>query len=277
LSLLSPITVQMPPLHAHPTVVESALSKEDAKQQANALMLQVAELQALMIGAGTHRVLLVLQGLDASGKDGVVRFVMRQGDPLNCHVKAFKMPTPDELSHDFLWRVHAAVPAIGMMGIFNRSHYEDVIAAYVRGTITNSIRQQRFGDIRNFESLLLDHNTIIIKCFLHIDKDEQASRLVAREQQLDTAWKLSAEDWRDRQHFDDYLTAYDEAMRATHTPGAPWYVIPANRKWYRNLLIADLLYHHMQPFRQEWSEVLQMMQRDRMTAIRRVRAELEKE
>ncbi len=272
---ISPITPQSMLLAEMSPIGAMELSKDDGKQHAEQLMQEVAELQGLMLGAGTHRVLLVLQGLDAAGKDGIVRFIMRTGDPLNCVVQSFKLPTPQEMAHDFLWRVHAAVPAKGMVGIFNRSHYEDVVAAYVRGTITDTIRQQRFGDIRNFESLLIDNGTIIIKCFLHIDKDEQASRLAAREQKLATAWKLSAEDWRDRQYFDDYVRTYDEAMRATSVSGAPWYVIPSNRKWYRNLIIAQLLHAHMAPFRQEWSDVLQTMQRDRMAAIQRVKAALE--
>ncbi len=222
-----------------------------------------------------QNVLLVLQGIDASGKDGVVRFVVSNGDPLNVVVHPFKMPTPNELAHDFLWRIHAAVPAKGYLGIFNRSHYEDVVAAYVRGTITDTIRQQRLTHIRYFEELLHDSGTIIIKCYLHIDATEQEARLIAREQSLMTAWKLAAEDWRDRTLLPTYLAAYDVAMRHTSTLHAPWYVVPANRKWFRNLVIAELLYHHMEPFREQWSNTLQSMQRDRLSAIERVRAGLE--
>jgi len=217
----------------------------------------------------------VLQGIDASGKDGVVRFVVSQGDPLNVMTQPFKMPTPNELAHDFLWRVHAAVPPKGYIGIFNRSHYEDVVAAFVRGTITDTIRQQRFTHIRNFEALLHDNGTIIIKCYLHIDAAEQEARLMAREQSLVTAWKLAAEDWRDRSLLPKYLDAYDTAMRQTSQATAPWYVVPANRKWYRNLVIAELLRHHMEPFREQWSNTLQTMQRDRLSAIERVRAGLD--
>jgi PPK2 family polyphosphate:nucleotide phosphotransferase len=256
-------------------VGDSSISKEEGKALAVSMMQQVSELQALMIGAATHRVLLVLQGIDASGKDGVVRFVVSNGDPLNVMVHPFKMPTPNELAHDFLWRIHAAVPAKGYLGIFNRSHYEDVVAAYVRGTITDTIRQQRLTHIRYFEELLHDSGTIIIKCYLHIDATEQEARLIAREQSLVTAWKLAAEDWRDRTLLPTYLTAYDVAMRHTSTPHAPWYVVPANRKWFRNLVIAELLYHHMEPFREQWSNTLQSMQRDRLSAIERVRAGLE--
>lgn len=266
------------PLLADVTAIgERLLNKEDGKLIATQLMTDVSELQALMIGAATHRVLLVLQGIDASGKDGVVRFVASQGDPLNVKVHPFKMPTPDELAHDFLWRVHVAVPPRGYMGIFNRSHYEDVVAAYVRGTITDTMRKQRVAHIRHFEELLHDDGTIIIKCFLHIDATEQEARLLEREQALDTAWKLAAADWRDRTLSPQYLEAYDYAMRETSHAHAPWYVIPANRKWYRNLMIADLLHTHMSPYRQQWSDVLQTIQHERIEAIQHVRAGMNQE
>lgn len=266
------------PLLADVTAIgERLLNKEDGKLIATQLMTDVSELQALMIGAATHRVLLVLQGIDASGKDGVVRFVASQGDPLNVKVHPFKMPTPDELAHDFLWRVHVAVPPRGYMGIFNRSHYEDVVAAYVRGTITDTMRKQRVAHIRHFEELLHDDGTIIIKCFLHIDATEQEARLLEREQALDTAWKLAAADWRDRTLLPQYLEAYDYAMRETSHAHAPWYVIPANRKWYRNLMIADLLHTHMSPYRQQWSDVLQTIQHERIEAIQHVRAGMNQE
>ena len=269
------VTEQTDALSMLSAVGDSSISKEEGKAQAVSVMQHVSELQALMIGAATHRVLLVLQGIDASGKDGVVRFVVSNGDPLNVVVHPFKMPTPNELAHDFLWRIHAAVPAKGYLGIFNRSHYEDVVAAYVRGTITDTIRQQRLTHIRYFEELLHDSGTIIIKCYLHIDATEQEARLIAREQSLMTAWKLAAEDWRDRTLLPTYLAAYDVAMRHTSTLHAPWYVVPANRKWFRNLVIAELLYHHMEPFREQWSNTIQSMQRDRLSAIERVRAGLE--
>lgn len=253
------------------------VSKDDGKLIATQLMAEISELQALMMGAATHRVLLVLQGIDASGKDGVVRFVVSQGDPLNVTVHPFKMPTPDELAHDFLWRVHTSIPPRGYMGIFNRSHYEDVVAAHVRGTITNSMRTQRIAHIRHFEELLHDDGTIIIKCFLHIDAPEQEARLVSREQALDTAWKLSAEDWRDRTLFPEYIDAYEHAIRETSNEHAPWYVVPANRKWYRNLVIADLVQKHMSPYREQWSNALQSIQRDRIAAIQKVRAGMAQE
>lgn len=262
----APTLVDMSANHPH------ALTKEEGKVRADALMGEVSTLQALMYGAGTHRVLLMLQGLDASGKDGVVRFVMAHGDPLNCAVQSFKLPTPNELAHDFLWRVHGAVPNRGMLGIFNRSHYEDVVAQYARGTIDDDLRQRRVRHIRHFEELLHDDGTIIIKCFLHIDADEQAERLLAREQSLETAWKLSADDWQDRRLFGNYLHAYETVMRQTSVMHAPWYVVPSNRKWYRNLVIAELLYQHMSPHRELWSTTLRYIQESRLAAIQHVRS-----
>jgi PPK2 family polyphosphate:nucleotide phosphotransferase len=251
------------------------VSKEDGKAAADALMTEVTELEALMYGAGTHRVLLVLQGLDASGKDGLVRFVIGRGDPVTTVVSSFKMPTALEVGHDFLWRVHQAVPPRGMVGIFNRSHYEDVVATRVRGSISAELQEQRIQHIRAFESLLVDDGTIIIKCYLHIDASEQAARLLAREQELITAWKLAPDDWHDRELFTTYLDVYSTILAQTSTSAAPWYVVPANRKWYRNLVIAGLLRQHMLPFRAGWIRTLQQMQTDRIAAIQAVRAQTE--
>jgi PPK2 family polyphosphate:nucleotide phosphotransferase len=251
------------------------VSKEDGKAAADALMTEVTELEALMYGAGTHRVLLVLQGLDASGKDGLVRFVIGRGDPVTTVVSSFKMPTALEVGHDFLWRVHQAVPPRGMVGIFNRSHYEDVVATRVRGSICAALQEQRIQHIRAFESLLVDDGTIIIKCYLHIDASEQAARLLAREQELITAWKLAPDDWHDRELFTTYLDVYSTILAQTSTAAAPWYVVPANRKWYRNLVIAGLLRQHMLPFRAGWIRTLQQMQTDRIAAIQAVRAQTE--
>ncbi|MFM2310669.1 MAG: hypothetical protein RLY87_2791 [Chloroflexota bacterium] len=253
-------------------VGNTLVTKEEGKATAEALMNEVSELEALMYGAGTHRVLLVLQGLDASGKDGLVRFVVGRGDPVTSVVTSFKMPTPLEVAHDFLWRVHAAVPPRGMLGIFNRSHYEDVVATRVRGTIDVTLQMQRIEHIKAFESLLADDGTIVIKCYLHIDVDEQAARLMAREHELITAWKLAPDDWHDRSLFANYLDVYSTVMMQTSTAPAPWYVIPANRKWYRNLVIAGLLRKHMAPFRAEWVKTLEQMQKDRLAAIQAVRS-----
>ncbi len=262
-------------LHECTPIGNPLVTKEDGKAAAEALMSEVSELEALMYGAGTHRVVLVLQGLDASGKDGVVRFVIGRGDPVTSVVTSFKMPTPLEVGHDFLWRVHHAVPARGMVGIFNRSHYEDVVATRVRGTIDSVTQERRIEHIRAFESLLADDGTILIKCYLHIDVEEQATRLIAREQELMTAWKLAPDDWHDRDLFASYLDVYSQVMVQTSTGSAPWYVVPANRKWYRNLVIAGLLRQHMQPLRAGWVSTLEHMQTERLAAIQVVRKQSE--
>jgi PPK2 family polyphosphate:nucleotide phosphotransferase len=248
-----------------------SVTKEYGKAAAEALMADVTELEALMFGAATHRVVLVLQGLDASGKDGVVRFVIGRGDPVTSLVTSFKMPTPAEAGRDFLWRVHNSVPPRGMLGIFNRSHYEDVVATRVRDTIDAQTQAQRIEHITAFESLLTDDGTILIKCYLHIDADEQSTRLLAREHELITAWKLAPDDWHDRGLFESYLDVYSDVMLRTSTDRAPWYVVPANRKWYRNLVIAGLLKQHMEPYRAAWAQTLQQMQTERIAAIEAVR------
>lgn len=264
-------TVAEPALAEQSPIGLGTLTKEEGKARAEALMGEVRALQALMYGAGTHRVLLVLQGLDASGKDGAVRFVIGQGDPVTATVTSFKMPTPAEQSRDFLWRVHAAIPPRGVLGIFNRSHYEDVVATVVRETITSSLQQQRLRHINAFEELLADDGSIVIKCFFHIDETEQSRRLLEREHELITAWKLAPDDWRDRQLFDRYLAVYSDVMAQTSTPAAPWYVVPANRKWYRNLVVAGLLLQHMEPFRQQWEATLTAIQHTRLQEIARAR------
>ena len=271
LYLPQPITDDTFHLRACSCIGTPSVTKEDGKAAAEALMSDVSELEALMYGAGTHRVVLVLQGLDASGKDGVVRFVIGRGDPVTSLVTSFKMPTPIEVGHDFLWRIHHAVPPRGMLGIFNRSHYEDVVATRVRNSIDAQTQAQRIGHITAFESLLADDGTILIKCYLHIDADEQATRLMAREHELITAWKLAPDDWHDRGLFESYLDVYSDVMLRTSTDRAPWYVVPANRKWYRNLVIAGLLKQHMEPYRDAWVQTLAQMQAERIAAIESVR------
>lgn len=260
------------PLRDTAATVDTELTKETGKAQAEGLMSEVRTLLALMYGAATHRVVLVIQGLDASGKDGVVRFVVGQGDPVTSVVTSFKMPTPLEQQRDFLWRVHAALPPRGMLGIFNRSHYEDVVATVVRGTISRDTQAQRLGHIAAFEQLLVDDGTILIKCFLHIDAQEQARRLLERETDLITAWKLAPDDWHDRRLFPAYLDEYTTVMQQTSTPERPWYVIPANRKWYRNLVVAGLLVQHMAPFREQWEATVGEIQRTRLDAIAHARS-----
>lgn len=198
-------------------------------------------LQSLLHAGKSKAVLLVLQGMDTSGKDGVIRSVFTHVSPLGVRAEAFGAPSEEEKRHDFLWRIHAKTPALGDIAVFNRSHYEDVLVTRVRGWIEKKTWEQRFQHIRNFEAMLNDSGVTILKCFLHISKGEQKKRLQARLDDPSKNWKLQASDFEDRKLWGDYMAAYQDAMSATSTPLAPWYVIPADRKPYRDLVLAELL------------------------------------
>lgn len=188
-----------------------------------------------------HKVLVVLQGLDTSGKDGTIRHVFEGVNPLGVRVASFKAPTEEERAHDFLWRVHRQVPGSGEMVIFNRSHYEDVLAARVRQLVPKEVWKARYSQINDFERLLAESGTTILKFFLHIDRDEQKRRLEARLADPQKRWKFRLGDLEDRKLWDDYTAAYEDALAKTSQKHAPWYVIPANKKWYRNLVVAQIL------------------------------------
>ncbi len=186
-------------------------------------------------------VLLVLQGMDAAGKDGVIRSVLTGVNPQGCRIESFKEPTPDELAHDFLWRVHARCPARGEIAIFNRSHYEDVVIGRVRGLVEEGVWRARYRHIVAFEGLLFDEGTHVVKVFLHESKDEQRKRLQARLDNPEKRWKFRLADLEDRARWDEFQQAYDDAIRETSTKHAPWYVVPADHNWSRNLCVAEIL------------------------------------
>ncbi|HEV7527129.1 MAG TPA: PPK2 family polyphosphate kinase [Acidimicrobiia bacterium] len=188
-------------------------------------------------------VLLVLQGLDASGKDGTIRRVFTGLNPQGCDVESFNVPTPTEAAHDYLWRIHRAMPARGDIGIFNRSHYEDVVAARVIGAIDDDQRKRRYEHINNFEKMLLDEGTTMVKIFLHVGKDEQRRRLQARLDDPEKRWKFDRSDLETRKRWDEYLRLYDSAITATSTKWAPWYVVPADHKWVSGVAAATILLH----------------------------------
>ncbi|HYG62562.1 MAG TPA: PPK2 family polyphosphate kinase, partial [Thermoanaerobaculia bacterium] len=190
-------------------------------------------LQEMLWAQGRHRVLVVLQGMDTSGKDGVIRHVFDRVNPTGVKVTSFKAPTDLELAHDFLWRIHSQVPADGELVIFNRSHYEDVLVARVRNLVPPDVWRRRYDQINDFERLLAETGTTILKFFLHIDKDEQKERLQARLDDPTKHWKFRRGDLDDRRLWDEYQRAYEEALSRTSTDHAPWYIVPANRKWYR--------------------------------------------
>jgi PPK2 family polyphosphate:nucleotide phosphotransferase len=193
-----------------------------------------------------QRVLLVLQGMDTSGKDGTIRGVFQEVDPLGLRIVPFRAPTPIELSHDFLWRVHRQAPAAGELAIFNRSHYEDVLVPRVMGQIDAPEWERRYRQIREFESMLTETGTSIIKCMLHISKDEQKSRIQARIDDPTKHWKFDLSDLEARGQWDAYQAAYRDVLAATSTEYAPWYVIPANSKTHRNVMVGELLLRLME-------------------------------
>jgi PPK2 family polyphosphate:nucleotide phosphotransferase len=188
-----------------------------------------------------HALLIVLQALDAGGKDGAIRHVFRGVNPQGCQVTSFKVPTEEELDHDFLWRIHKATPRRGYIGIFNRSHYEDVLVVRVRNLAPESVWQQRYEQINQFEKLLAETGTTILKFFLYISKEEQRERFEARLQDPRKNWKFSMGDVEDRGYWGDYMRAYEDALSRCSTPWAPWHIIPANHKWYRNLVVSQII------------------------------------
>jgi len=210
-------------------------------KQLDLLAIELDELQNLLHASGQRKLLLVLQGMDTSGKDGTIRWVFSRTSPLGVRVAAFKAPSPAEQAHDFLWRCHALVPSAGELGVWNRSHYEDVLVPVVEGWIDKAAMKRRYANINDFERLLTETGTVVLKCMLHISKDEQRKRLQARIDEPGKQWKFSMDDLAVRTKWDAYQRAYEKALVATSTGDAPWYVIPADSKRHRNLMIAQLL------------------------------------
>jgi PPK2 family polyphosphate:nucleotide phosphotransferase len=204
-------------------------------------LIRLRELQHLLYADKRYALLIVLQGLDAAGKDGTIRHVMSGVNPQGCDVTSFKAPTAEELARDYLWRIHKAVPPKGTIGILNRSHYEDVLVVRVHELVPKSVWRQRYRQINDFERMLTDNGTTVLKFFLHISKQEQKKRFEARIQDPSRNWKLSLPDFQERKHWDDYTAAYEDALRKCSTEEAPWYVIPANNKWFRNYLVAEFV------------------------------------
>jgi PPK2 family polyphosphate:nucleotide phosphotransferase len=215
--------------------------KDDTAELFDRLNGRLEELQEMLWAENRHRVLVVLQGMDTSGKDGTIRHVFDGVNPLGVRVASFKAPTAEELAHDFLWRVHPLVPGTGEVVIFNRSHYEDVLAARVRGFVPASVWKKRYDQIYDFEKLLAATGTVILKFFLHIDADEQKQRLQERLDDPTKRWKFRKGDLEDRGLWQEYLKAYEDALSRTSTKWAPWYVVPSNKKWYRNLVVASVI------------------------------------
>jgi PPK2 family polyphosphate:nucleotide phosphotransferase len=224
-----------------PTRSDGSIEKKDGKAQLAVLATQISELQELLYAEHKQKVLIVLQGMDTSGKDSTIRHVFGDVNPQGTKVFNFKVPTPKELDHDYLWRVHQKTPGKGEIVIFNRSHYEDVLVVRVHDMVPKSVWEKRYDQINEFERLLAEEGTTILKFCLHISKEEQAERFLARLDRPSKHWKFNPGDLEEREYWGDYMDAYEAAVEKTSTDWAPWYVIPSDQKWYRNLTIAEII------------------------------------
>ena len=222
---------------------KSAFAGDKAEGQTRLLELneRLEALQELLYAEHKHKVLIVLQAMDTGGKDGVIRHVFEGVNPQGVRVASFKVPTPIELDHDYLWRVHQQVPGKGEMVIFNRSHYEDVLVVRVHNLAPEAVWSRRYRQINEFERALVEEGTTLLKFFLHIDQEEQKERLLARLDDPNKHWKFNPGDLDERKLWPDYMQAYQDAISQTSTARAPWYIIPANRKWYRNLVVGTII------------------------------------
>jgi PPK2 family polyphosphate:nucleotide phosphotransferase len=215
--------------------------KVEAKAENAALQKRLADLQELLYAGHQWKLLIVLQGMDTSGKDGTIRHVMAGFNPVGTRVVSFKKPSPEELDHDYLWRVHRQTPGSGEAVVFNRSHDEDVLVVRVHGLVPKSTWRKRYDHIKAFEQMLHDEGTVILKFFLHISKEEQRARLQARIEDPTKRWKFQHNDVEERRRWKDYQRAYEDALSKTSTDWAPWYVVPANQKWYRNYVVGSTI------------------------------------
>jgi PPK2 family polyphosphate:nucleotide phosphotransferase len=225
----------------HDTTDAGAVTREEARVELASLVERIAELQARLYAEESRSVLVVLQGIDAAGKDSTVKHVFSGSNPQGVRVYSYKEPTPEEAAHDFLWRYHQDVPALGMIHVFNRSHYEDVLVVRVKGLVEEERWRSRYDSINDFERILARERCVILKFFLHVSAEEQLRRFRERLERPDKHYKFSANDVRERRHWDAYQQAYEDAVNATSTDWAPWYIVPSDHKWYRNLVIARVI------------------------------------
>ncbi len=219
--------------------------KAAAKAEMERLGKALQKYQEMLYAQHQHRLLIVLQGMDTSGKDGIIRHVFDAANPQGLRIANFKVPTPVELDHDYLWRVHAQTPAKGEIVIFNRSHYEDVLVVRVHALVPEAVWSKRYDHINQFEKMMAEEGTTILKFFLHIDADEQKKRLQARLDDPEKRWKFNPKDLDERKLWGEYQRAYEDVLSKTSTDWAPWYIVPSNQKWYRNLVVASVLVEKM--------------------------------
>jgi PPK2 family polyphosphate:nucleotide phosphotransferase len=228
--------------------------KAEAKPDVEKNLTKLIELQDLLYASGKHALLIVLQAMDAGGKDGAISHVFSGVNPQGCSVTSFKVPTHEELAHDYLWRYHMACPRRGMIGIFNRSHYESVLVERVHGIVPEKVWSKRFEQLNHFEHLLNNENTLVLKYFLHISKKEQKKRLEARLEDPTKNWKFDPSDLAERKHWDDYMLAWKDILRYCSTDDAPWFVVPSDHKWFRNWVLSDTIVRTLEKLKMEYPE-----------------------
>ena len=221
--------------------LDSFDDRDEVVTQFDGLVTQIADFQERLYAEEKRSLLLVLQGIDAAGKDGTVKHVLRGTNPSGVRVYSFRQPTSEEAAHDFLWRYHHATPADGMIHVFNRSHYEDVLVVRVKDLAPEELWRSRYESINDFERMLVREGTTILKCFLHISRERQLEKFRERLERPRKYWKWSDNDIKEREHWDEYQRAYEDAINATSTPWAPWYVVPADHRWFRNYVVARVL------------------------------------
>ncbi len=239
-------------LSVRDTNESGGFDKDEGQRLTKKLNNKLEEFQELLYAEHKHKVLVVIQATDTGGKDGTIRHVFDGVNPQGVKVASFKKPTELELAHDYLWRVHAQTPGAGEITIFNRSHYEDVLVVRVHDLVEADVWSRRYEHIRNFEEMLTDEGTTIVKIFLHISKEEQRQRLQARVDEPRKNWKFSFGDLEERKLWDDYQEAFQAMLAETSTPNAPWYVVPADRKWFRNLVISEIMVQTLESLDMGW-------------------------
>jgi PPK2 family polyphosphate:nucleotide phosphotransferase len=215
--------------------------KDSAQPELDKHAKRLGELQYLLYAENKRSLLIVLQAMDAGGKDGTINHVLATMNPQGCRVYGFKTPSAEELAHDYLWRIHQATPRTGYVTVFNRSHYEDVLVVRVHSLVSKDVWSKRYDEINAFEKHLADNGTHILKFYLHIDKEEQLERFKQRLDDPKRQWKISESDYVEREYWDEYMKAYEDAINKCSTDYAPWYVIPSNHKWFRNLAVSQIL------------------------------------
>lgn len=222
------------------------------KEELTRVLARLDEIQRLLYAEKRHALLVILQALDTGGKDGTIRHVMSGVNPQGCRVTAFKVPTEEEREHDFLWRVHMAVPRMGEIGIFNRSHYEDVLVARVHSLVSKDVWSRRYDEINQFEKFLSENGTAILKFFLHISKEEQKKRLEARIDDPTKEWKLSLADFQERKYWTEYQHAYEDVLMRCSTKRCSWFIIPANHRWFRNLAVSHIILRTLESLKMKY-------------------------